>query len=163
MAEGKDDAGGLIEEPKNQTKKAVGGESKKRRVPAKGGTAVVKGGKVAAGTGKGKGKTKGEGGPQEEAKVGGAKASVINDSKGQNKKKKKNGDGKEQAAGTKHKRRSVGGKATSSVPNAPSEEISDTDKNAEYRMSKSQHARYNKMFDKLAKRRSVQTIDGAEV
>eukprot|EP00903_Cladosiphon_okamuranus_P006843 g6665.t1 len=156
--EGDDDASGVIEKSKNQTKKEVAGESKKCHTPAKDGAAVVKGFKVAAGTGKWKGQTKGE----EEAKVGGVKESVIDDSKRKNKKRVKKGDVKGQAAGTKEKRRSVRGKAKSSMPNASSEEIHDRDVNAEYRMSKPQHARYNKMFDKITKRKSVQTIDGAE-
>lgn len=166
-AEGKDDAAGVTEALKTPNNKAAGGESKKSRKISVGGAAAVKGGKVAAGTGKGTGKRKGKlkrgGETQEKEEVGDATASGIGDSKIPNKNKEKNGGRKEQAAGKNKKRRSVGGKAASSMSNASSEETDDKAEGAEFRMSNAQQARYNKMFDKVTKRKSVQAIDSAEV
>ena len=158
------DAGGVTEMPKTQAKTEVGETTKKGRKPSVGGSAALKGDKVGAGKGKAKEKSKRKEEAQEEEKGDGAKAGVIGDSKSPNKKGRKSGDRKEQAAGREQKRRSVGGKAASSMPYASFKEMEDSsDQKGEYRMSKSQQARYTKMFDKFTKRRSVQTIDGAKV
>lgn len=164
LAEEKSDAGGVAEKSKNQRAITVRGESENGRRPSVGGAAAVKSGKIAAETGRGKGKAKGkakekmkeEGGKQGGEKVGRATASVIGDCELPN---KENGDSKDRTAVKNKRGCSVKATVASSVPNA----MKDEGINAEYRMSTAQQARYNKMFNKLTKRKSAQTVDGAEV
>lgn len=161
-AEGKDEAAGVTETPKNKKGNAGEGAGEKGRKPSVGAAPTARGGKVSAETGEEEGKGKGKG-KRKGKSEGGATASGIDYSKSRRKGKEKNGDRKEQAAGKNKKRRSVEGKAASSMPNASCEEADDRDRGEEYWMSKAHQARYSKMFDKVTKRKPVQAIDGAQV